>query len=90
MSEESDEPQIDFTIEEVPLMVPGVRRNRNREVYNMSFRMSQETSQLLNKIAAERNTTMQDLVGYAVDKWLRDEQLGVFKQPPSKRNKAEG
>lgn len=86
----SEEDQIDFTIEEVPLMVPGVRRNKNREVYNMSFRMAPETAELLNTIARERNTTMQDLVGYAVDKWLREEQLGVFKQPPSKRNKAEG
>ena len=87
MSEEDNENKIDFTIEEVPPMVPGIRRNRNREVYNMSFRMAQETAVLLNTIAAERNTTMQDLVGYAVDKWLREEQLGVFKQPPSKRGK---
>lgn len=82
--------QIDVTPEEfnvAPPMVPGTRRDPNREVYNMSFRMAPETSELLNKIASERNTTMQDLVGYAVDKWLREERLGVFKQPPTKKVK---
>jgi hypothetical protein len=88
MSEKKVEIQIDLSAEalnDVPPMVPGSRRNPSREVYNMSFRMAPETAELLNKIASERNTTMQDLVGYAVDTWLREENLGVFKQPPLKR-----
>ena len=50
----------------------------------MSFRMAKETADRLNKIASERNTTMQDIVAFALDKWLREERLGVFKAPPSK------
>ncbi len=68
-------------LNDVPPMALGRKRNPNRPYYTMSFRMAHETAELLNKTAADRNTSIQDIVGAAVDKWLRDEKLGYFKKP---------
>lgn len=79
-----DHLQLDVTaaeLNDVPLLVPRRKRNTERKGYNMSFRMANETADLLNKIAADRNTSMQDLVGLAVDRWLREEKIGYFKKP---------
>ena len=62
-------------------------RPLTKAVHTMSFRMGMPTADRLEEIAIERRTTVQDLVAFALDKWLREEKLGEFIYPKKKRGR---
>jgi hypothetical protein len=57
---------------------PAEVRPTSNKNHAMTFRMSMETRDLLEKVAFEQRTTVQDVVAVALDEWLRKKNIGSF------------